>query len=1237
MKKAKRIVGFVSILILASLLVSCSCGDDGGKEEEVTYTPTLTSITPSAGYNTEDTPVTITGEHLSAPGSVVLKNGTTYPGPYDLTGISLPDDTKILATVPAGLPADVYDVAVTIDSTELTLTNAFTVMTGVITPTVSLESIIPPLGYNGQDTPVMITGDGLREPSSIVLRNGVENPGPFDLTGISLGSTTNILATVPAGLPPDVYDVVVVIDSVEYVLTAAFTVTDVPPPFVEYVRPPSGWNQRDTKITIKGRYFQATPIVSLISSTGGLIELENVVFFSSASLSAVVPAGLTPGIYGIRVTNLQDGQYGELADAFEVSTIPPPRIDSITPTLLVAGAGGPLTIYGEWFAETGIRIFAVPDQAIIERIQEYCTDPTVTTDCYCTDPTNTTDCINGLELDSVIASGCTAGLCETLAGQVSAQVMGVYVVVVLNPDGQYSTFSSLLMGSAAEGKLGDVAGNKFLDSAHDLLLARQRHDSVVGRDEAGNAFIYTIGGDDGTEVYSAVEYFISDIFGELSESHFARPLNTARTALAAVSVQEPGGRVYVYAIGGSDSTAFGDADILGTVERARVLSQSSAPTDLTASEFGSGTLEPGIWTYRVSAVLEYEGEALPTSLKSVRLSAAGGVDLSWTAPVGETVLEYRIYRNDAADEGVNREHLIDTVDDAFTTYHDSGAPSIVAYFPEVVNGTTSSGDGGILDDGTWYYAVTMVTVNGEVTCTTDAVVVTSGGTNNNTVTLTWNPQEDALYYNVYRSPDVDDISGDRVLIAEKIIATTYVDDGSSPPIVLAGPENLTGETQYFINAALGVGNWIYQVSAMTERGESLPSDQLMVNITGTSNAVTITWDEVPEAIYYRIYRSDTTTSPDVIHMVKDNVTATVFTDRGLEAGIVLPADGYLQPPPGYRNYLTPGTLGKWQVLAGGLVTGRYGHGAAVVTTLEGITYIYVNGGGSYSDTTLTSTEVTAVLEGGNLEGWRETISMTNARAYHGFTKAAKRQNDILNLPYATYFYSVNGMQVSEVIVDSVEVSALIGPPENVTLASVTGGTLTGTYYYRISAVVPDIGGGPNTVESQASMEQDITIDGVTETAVEITWDKLSEATGYRIYRSSTTGTQTLLVEVGDQDFYIDDGSIGPGTTYPAEDGELIAWVFFANSGPGRFGNRSLTGNGFLYVLQGKDSVIRTKIDGDKLLFYGDIEDKWTVPSNLSSIEARAFHSHVHVNSFVYILGGLSTGDIIISSVEQVPF
>ncbi|UCD85951.1 MAG: IPT/TIG domain-containing protein, partial [Deltaproteobacteria bacterium] len=272
MKKAKRIVEFLSILIVASLLVSCSCGDDGGKKEEV-YTPTLTSITPSSGYNTEDTPVTITGEHLSTPGSVVLKNGTTYPGPYDLTNISLPDDTTILATVPAGLPTDVYDVAVTIDSEELTLTDAFTVMTVVVTPSVSLDSIIPPLGYNGQDTPVMITGSGLSEPSSIVLRNGVENPGPFDLTNISLGSSTNILATVPAGLPPDVYDVAVVIDGVEYVLTAAFTVTDVPPPFVEYVRPPSGWNEKDTTITIKGRYFQATPIVSLISSTGGLIEL----------------------------------------------------------------------------------------------------------------------------------------------------------------------------------------------------------------------------------------------------------------------------------------------------------------------------------------------------------------------------------------------------------------------------------------------------------------------------------------------------------------------------------------------------------------------------------------------------------------------------------------------------------------------------------------------------------------------------------------------------------------------------------------------------------------------------------------------------------------------------------------------------------------------------------------------------------------------------------------------------
>ncbi|UCD85678.1 MAG: hypothetical protein JSU92_05660, partial [Deltaproteobacteria bacterium] len=933
-----------------------------------------------------------------------------------------------------------------------------------------------------------------------------------------------------------------------------------------------------------------------------------------------------------------------LADAFEVSTIPPPRIDSITPTSLEAGAAGPLTIYGEWFAETGIRVFAVPDQSIIERIQKYCTDPTVTVDCYCTDLTVTTDCINGLELDSVITSGCSAELCDTVTGNVSVQEMGVYIVVVLNPDGQYSTFSSLLRGAAADGKLGDTTENWFLDSAHGLLLARQRHDSVVGRDEAGNAFIYTIGGDDGTEVYSAVEYFTSDIFGELSKARFARPLNTARTALAAVSVQEPGGRVYVYAIGGSDSTTFGDANILGTVERARVLSQSSAPTDLTAVASGPGSLEPGMWTYRVSAVLENEGEALPTSIKSVRLSAVGGVDLEWTAPEGETVIEYRIYRNDAANEGVNREHLIAIVNAPTTVYHDSGATPIVEYFPEVVNGTTSTG--GSLDDGTWHYAVTMVTVNGEVTCTNDTVVVTSGGTNNNTVTLTWNPQEDALYYNVYRSPSVDDTN--LVLIAEKIIGTTYIDDGSSPPIILAGPENLTGETQSFINGALGVGSWIYQVSAMTERGESLPSDQLMINITGTSgdNAVTITWDEVPEAMYYRIYRSDTTTSPDVIHMVKDNVTATVFTDRGLEAGIEPPADGYLQPPPGYVNYLTPGTLGKWEVLSEELVTGRYGHAAAAVTTSEGITYIYVNGGGSYSGTTLATTEVTAVLEGGGLEDWRETASMTFGHAYHGFAKAAKKQNAILNLPYATYFYSVCGMEVASGNVEiTVEISVLIEPPENMalTLASVTGGTLTGTYYYRIAAVVPGIEGGPNTVVGQANVEQSIFVNGGNN-AVDITWDKLSEATGYRIYRSSTSGTETLLVEVGDVDIYTDDGTDSPdGTTYPAEDGELIAWINEnAKASFQRFGHRSLTGNGFLYVIDGMDDLgnlntITNKSGGTDLEPYGGIDNNWTIPNNLSSNDGRAFFSHVYVNSYVYIFGGLTnTGDIL-SSVEQVPF
>ena len=100
---------------------------------------------------------------------------------------------------------------------------------------------------------------------------------------------------------------------------------------VDEVRPNWGYNAEDTLITIRGDGFFAGVGASdgsveryerdfVVSLTGpqGAEPLDTVTHVSESQISAVVPAGLLAGWYGIRVVTPGQRE-AELLDAFEVT------------------------------------------------------------------------------------------------------------------------------------------------------------------------------------------------------------------------------------------------------------------------------------------------------------------------------------------------------------------------------------------------------------------------------------------------------------------------------------------------------------------------------------------------------------------------------------------------------------------------------------------------------------------------------------------------------------------------------------------------------------------------------------------------------------------------------------------------------------------------------------------------------------------------------------------------------
>lgn len=825
-------------------------------------------------------------------------------------------------------------------------------------PAPVINSIEPTTIYQGVTTGVDVTING----SNFVDKPGVELIAEDTTTttiasaSITFNSSTRITFSItPSGFEVGLYDVKVINpDGQSASLADGLEITGSPPPTITSVTPTSGWSGEDTRITITGEDFISTPQVTI-----GTTSAKNVAFVDDTSITASVPAGMAASTYDITVTN-PNGLSGVLAGAFMVSNTPPPSISEISPTIMVAADGGTLIISGSDFVAGS--------------------------EAYISDDPDDNQKIN-ISVTSFLS---TELQCDVPGGY----DIGIYIVYVFNPDGQFASYSSLKLASSAQGKLGDTG--PFVDSGKNLLFGRRGHAATVGKDDIGNNFIYVAGGNDEENTFSSVEFSISDIFGTLGRWKLTKTLNTARTEFGLITGTDSSGTNYLYAIGGKDSSGFP----LSSIERARVLTTATQTQNLTAQYVSGGTLPSGNWIYRVSAVFA-DGEGLPSDIASINITSSGSIRLNWDT-VSDS-LEYNIYRIDEVDGRVGREHLL-AENISTNTFTDDGTYSIIQKSVSDTPSATQSSSLGTMADGTWYYKITAVTMNGETGPSPAASVNLSTG-GNGAVDLSWTAQTDAIYYNIYRTESLGLSANEVYLIAERVLGTAFTDTGL--PLILAqGPSNLSGSPTSVTGGALTTGTYYYQVSGIKERGETLPSTEISVAVDNSlnQNAVSLSWDALPDVISYNLYRS-TTSGAEVL--IKSDILSTKFTDSGLPEDIGTPADGKIYPPSGKMSSVPFGTLGDWSTLPVTLNQARYGFGI-VKAPMGGTMYVYVAcGHDGASD--LDTVERTYMLSYGTLDIWfTEAYAVPTARRYLAASKA-NVQNHPGITGDTTYVYAMEGI------------------------------------------------------------------------------------------------------------------------------------------------------------------------------------------------------------------------------------
>jgi len=220
------------------------CKDTLPKAVTIDPGPIIFYVDPPFVYGSITTPVTIYTTGIMSPlpstGAVVFTpHGSSTPT-IDLTSKSSIDPNHpkhIIVDVPPGVAAGAYDLTVT-DATGCPAfyANAIT----VVTQTVTLKDIVPPFGFDAQNTAVRIDATGALFTGGVrayLALHGSATAPAVALSGVVFQSATQIVGVVPASLTAKltdgVYDVVTVNpDGTIGLLTNGFTVVNTLPPVI---------------------------------------------------------------------------------------------------------------------------------------------------------------------------------------------------------------------------------------------------------------------------------------------------------------------------------------------------------------------------------------------------------------------------------------------------------------------------------------------------------------------------------------------------------------------------------------------------------------------------------------------------------------------------------------------------------------------------------------------------------------------------------------------------------------------------------------------------------------------------------------------------------------------------------------------------------------------------------------------------------------------------------------------
>ena len=505
---------------------------------------------------------------------------------------------------------------------------------------------------------------------------------------------------------------------------------------------------------------------------------------------------------------------------------------------------------------------------------------------------------------------------------------------------------------------------------------------------------------------------------------------------------------------------------------------------------------------------------LPSALSvTVGTVTASSISLLWDAASGAS--GYYVYRSTTSGG----------------TYVRIGSPETPAY----IDSSRSAGT-------TYYYQVSAYNSGGEgekagISATTlpAAPSVTVGTVTVSSIALSWNTVNGATDYTVYRSTSSD---GTYSQIATQS-ATSYTDTGR--------PANTTYYYKVSASNSGGEGEKSSDVSATTW----LPAPQNLAIQTVTADSVTLVWTAVSGATNYNVYRS---TRYNGTYSLAGTSTSAAYTDTGRTAG----TEYYYKASALNSSGEGPQTT---YVAAKTLPAAPTGVKAATATTAS-ITVSWTNVSGAtaynvyrstesdgtytkvgtptsspYTDSGLTmSTGYYYKVSASNSGGEGEKSSAGSAVTFPAPTVTVTTESTTttsISLSWNTVSGATGYYVYREVYSSGQYIFTQVGSPTSNTYTD-TGLTVNTSYAYKVSARSDAGEGALSSHVSIATLPPapyNLTVGTVSTSSIPLSWESVSNVTGYRVYRStSSEGTYTLIASTTDYYYSSYTDNIGTANT-----------------------------------------------------------------------------------------------------------